>query len=60
MLPDIHTDITTKQEIRTDPSHLHHKHDHPNHKTAFREIIKEISLTINEDRWPTSDTRKHG
>jgi len=55
ILPDIHTDITTtKQEIRTDPSHLHHKHDHPHHKTALREAIKEISHTINEDRWPTA------
>jgi hypothetical protein len=55
MLPDIHTDITTtKQEIRTDLSHLHYKHDHPHHKTAFREVIKEISPTITENRWPTA------
>jgi len=58
MLPDIHTDITTtKQEIRTDPSHLHHKHDHPHHKTASREVIKEISHTITEGRWPTAYKR---
>jgi hypothetical protein len=58
MLPDIHPEITTtKQEIRTDPSHLHHKHDNPHHKTAFHEVIKEISHTITEDRWTTAYKR---
>jgi len=58
ILPDIHTDITTtKQEIWTDLSHLYYKYDNPHQKQAFREVIKEISRTINEDRWPTAHKR---
>jgi hypothetical protein len=58
ILPDIHTDITTtKQEIWTDLSRLYYKYDDPYHKTAFREVIKEISQTINEDGWPTAYKR---
>ena len=58
LLPDIHTDITTtKQEIWTDLSHLYYKYDHPHHKTAFREVIKEISQLITENRWPTAHKR---
>lgn len=58
ILPDIHTDITTtKQEIWTDLSRLYYKYDDPHHKTAFREVIKEISQTINEDGWPTAYKR---
>jgi len=58
LLPDIHTDITTtKQEIWTDLSHLYYKYDHPHQKTAFREVIKETSHTINEGRWPTAHKR---
>jgi hypothetical protein len=58
ILPEIHTDITaTKQEIWTDLSHLYYKYDNPHQKTAFREVIKEISQTINEGRWPTAHKR---
>ena len=58
ILPEIHTDITTtKQEIWTDLSHLYYKYDHPHHKTAFREVIKEISQLITENRWPTAHKR---
>jgi hypothetical protein len=58
ILPNIHTDITTtKQEIWTDLSHLYYKYDNPHQKTAFREVLKEISRTINEDGWPTAYKR---
>jgi hypothetical protein len=58
ILPEIHTDITaTKQEIWTDLSRLYYKYDNPHQKTAFREVIKEISQTITEDRWPTAYKR---
>jgi hypothetical protein len=43
ILPEIHTDIAATKQ--------------PQHKTAFREVIKEISQTINEDRWPTAHKR---
>jgi hypothetical protein len=43
-LPGTRTDITTtKKEIWTDLSHLYYKYDNPRHKTAFRQVIKEIS-----------------
>lgn len=58
LLPDVHTDISTmKQEIWTDLSHLYYKYDHPTQKTAFREVLKELSRSINDDRWPTAYKR---
>ena len=58
MLPDTHTDITTmKEEIWADLSRLYYKYDYDLQKRAFREVIKEISQTINEDGWPTAYKR---
>ena len=58
MLPETHSDITAmKEEIWADLSRLYYKYDHPHQKTAFREVIKEISQTINEDGWPTAYKR---
>jgi hypothetical protein len=58
MIPHIHTDITTmKQEIWTDLSHLYCKYDRSHQKTAFREVIKEISHLITKDKWPTAHKR---
>ena len=54
MLPPIEKDIEeNKVEIWTDLSKVYYKYDAEDWKRAFREVMKDVSDKINEDKWET-------
>jgi hypothetical protein len=54
LLPSQETDLQNiKDEVWGDLSDLYYKYDDGDQKRAFREVVREISEKITEDRWQT-------
>ena len=58
IIPYPQTDATSMKEgVWADLSALYYKYDHDVQKRAFREVMREISQIITEERWPTAYKR---
>ena len=58
IIPYPQSDATTMKEgVWTDLSALYYKYDHDIQKRAFREVMKEMSQIISDERWPTAYKR---
>jgi len=58
IIPYTPADATAmKEDVWTDLSALYYKYDHDIQKRAFREVMKEMSQFLSEERWPTAYKR---
>ena len=54
LLPSKETNLQNiKDEVWADLSALYYKYEDSDQKRAFREVVREISQKITEDRWQT-------